>query len=220
MNLNDVRVLTFASLTFAALGTGVAATPTGTDAHVQQALVAAAAQDPHAAHRAMMNKPRYAVSTNDYAIPDVQLIDANGVSAPLADFLESDEPVALNFIFTTCTTICPVMTATFAQMQRQLGDNAERVRLVSISIDPEYDRPDVLKAYAEQFHAGGNWTFLTGDSSDIENVLRSFDTYAGSKMNHKPIYLLKHPDEASWTRIEGLAGADSLAQEVTARLLK
>lgn len=186
------------------------------------ALSAAAQQaaDPHAAHRAMMNKPRYAVSTKDYDLPDVMLIDADGTTMSLDSILNADEPVAVNFIFTTCTTICPVMTATFAQMQRKLGDDAERVRLVSISIDPEYDRPDVLKAYAEQFRAGGNWTFLTGDSGDIENVLRSFDVYAGSKMNHKPVYLLKRPDEASWARIEGLAGADSLAQEVTARLLK
>jgi protein SCO1/2 len=177
------------------------------------------AADPHAAHRAMMNKPRYTVSTEDYAVPAVQLIDANGVSVPLADLLESDEPVALDFIFTTCTTICPVMTATFMQMQRELGADAGRVRLVSISIDPEYDRPDVLKAYAEQYRAGGNWTFLTGDSGDIESVLRSFDAYAGSKMNHKPIYLLKRPGETSWTRIDGLAGGESLAREVTARLL-
>lgn len=175
--------------------------------------------DPHAAHHAMMNKTRYTVSAKQYEIPDVQLIDANGSTVALRSLLEADEPVAVDFIFTTCTTICPVMTATFAQMQRQLGDSADRVKLVSISIDPEYDRPEVLKAYAEQFQAGGNWTFLTGDSGDIENVLRSFDAYAGSKTNHKPIYLLKRPGESSWTRIDGLASGNGLAGEVASRLL-
>jgi len=111
------------------------------------------------------------------------------------------------------------MTVTFAQMQRQLGSAAEQLHLVSISIDPEYDRPKVLEAYARQFSAEENWTFLTGDSNDISTVLRSFDSYTGSKMNHQPVTLLHRPDIDGWVRIDGLANGESLAQEVTARLL-
>jgi len=175
--------------------------------------------DAHAAHRAAMKKTRYAVTTASYVVPDVQLIDESGAAVSLPDLLESDQPIALNFIFTTCTTICPVMTVTFAQMQRELGEAAKKLQLVSISIDPEYDRPEVLRAYAKQFHVGAGWTFLTGDSDAISNVLRSFDSYAGSKMNHQPLTLLKRPESASWVRIDGLAGGAELAQEVTARLL-
>ena len=175
--------------------------------------------DPHAAHKAAMNKPHYTVTDANYDIPDVQLIDADGEVVALRGLLESGHPVALNFIFTTCTTICPVMTVTFAQMQRTLGTAAEDLHLVSVSIDPEYDRPGVLKAYARQFQAEENWTFLTGDSNDIANVLRSFDSYAGSKMDHQPVTLLRNPDSDGWIRIEGLANGASLAQEVTNRLL-
>lgn len=175
--------------------------------------------DPHAAHKAAMSKTNYTVTNADYDIPDVQLIDSEGEIVALRSLLESDHPVALNFIFTTCTTICPVMTVTFAQMQRSLGVAAEELQLVSVTIDPEYDRPGVLKAYAEQFQAEQNWTFLTGDSNDIAKVLRSFDSYAGSKMNHQPVTLLRHPDSDGWIRIEGLANGASLAQEVSNRLL-
>ena len=178
-----------------------------------------AVPDKHAAHRAAMQKTRYAATTASYAIPDVELIDQLGTSVSLRELLQADQPIALNFIFTTCTTICPVMTATFAQMRRELGDAGSDLRLVSISIDPEYDRPDKLKAYSEQFHAGTGWDFLTGDSADIVQVLRSFDSYAGSKMNHQPVTLLKSPDSESWTRLEGLASGKDLANEVTARLL-
>ena len=183
------------------------------------ASVWAQSADPHAAHKAAMSKPHYTVTDANYDIPDVQLIDAEGEVVALRGLLESEHPVALNFIFTTCTTICPVMTVTFSQMQRTLGVDAKDLQLVSVTIDPEYDRPGVLKAYAEQFQAEQNWTFLTGDSNDIANVLRSFDSYAGSKMNHQPVTLLRNPDSDGWIRIEGLANGASLAQEVTNRLL-
>jgi protein SCO1/2 len=127
--------------------------------------------------------------------------------------------VAVNFIFTTCTTICPVMTATFAQMRRALGPDAGRVRLVSISIDPEYDRPQVLKSYGERFGAGGDWSFLTGDSGDVQRVLRAFAADNGSKMNHRPLTLLRAGGGGEWVRIDGLASGSQLAGEVRERLL-
>jgi len=175
--------------------------------------------DPHAAHRAMMNKANYQVSDVAYDVPNVSLLDSEGSAVALKALLDSGQPVALNFIFTTCTTICPVMTVTFAQMQQLLGPDAGRVHLVSISIDPEYDRPEVLAAYAQQFKAGDNWTFLTGGTDDIVAVLKSFDSYAGAKMNHKPVTLLKNPESAAWIRIDGLANGESLAHEVSTRLL-
>jgi len=179
----------------------------------------ATAHDKHAAHRAAMQRTRYSTTTESYSVPNIELIDQQGTTVSLRELLETDQPVAVNFIFTTCTTICPVMTATFAQMRQELGEAGNELRLISISIDPEYDRPDKLKAYSEQFRAGAGWDFLTGDSADIVQVLRSFDSYAGSKMNHQPVTLLKSPDSASWTRIDGLASGKDLANEVTARLL-
>lgn len=175
--------------------------------------------DPHAHHRAMMKKASYQVSDVAYDVPDVTLLDSAGKTVSLRSLVESGEPVALNFIFTTCTTICPVMTVTFSQTRNLLGTDADRVHFVSISIDPEYDRPDVLDAYADQFHANGNWTFLTGSTDDIVAVLRSFDSYSGAKMNHKPVTLLKNPGSTAWVRIDGLANGESLANEVRTRLL-
>jgi protein SCO1/2 len=204
-------------LVCASLLAGFSAVPVIAEENNHQGM--AGQHDPHAAHRAAMQKPRYAVSDARYDIPDVELLDTAGDAVSLRSILDGDAPVAVNFIFTTCTTICPVMTATFSQMRRALGDRAGDIAMVSISIDPEYDRPAVLKTYAEQFGAGPGWTFLTGESLDIERVLRSFDAYAGSKLNHRPLTFLKRPGEADWVRIDGLASGESLAQEVTAKLL-
>jgi len=175
--------------------------------------------DEHAAHRAALATPGYSVSTQLYTVPDVALVDESGASVSLRSLLDSGQPVAVNFIFTTCTTICPVMTSIFTQMRHQLGESGTGMRLVSISIDPEYDRPGKLKQYAERFGVGPGWTFLTGDGADIAQVLQSFDALRGSKMNHRPLTLLKRPRSPDWIRIDGLANGEELAQEVTARLL-
>jgi len=127
--------------------------------------------------------------------------------------LATDSPVALDFIFTSCPTICPVMTASFARMYRELGAHGDGLRMVSISIDPEYDTPRVLRRYAASHGAGSGWSFLTGNVDDVVRVQRAFGVYAGRKMNHRPVVLLKGPGTARWVRITGLASGSELASE-------
>jgi protein SCO1/2 len=203
----------------AGLGVGLFFLLSGSGASWAQPAAEPPAMHDHTAHLAAMAKTSYSVTTQRYAVPDVELIDESGASVTLRTILDADQPLALNFIFTTCTTICPVMTAIFAQMRRELGEAGAQLRLVSISIDPEYDRPGVLKAYSRQFGAGPGWAFLTGDDADISQVLQSFNALVGSKTNHKPLTLLKRPQSQSWIRIDGLASGKDLANEVTARLL-
>jgi protein SCO1/2 len=106
------------------------------------------------------------------------------------------------------------MTATFAQMRRELGADAGRVRLVSISIDPEHDTPPVLASYAERFDAAPGWTFLTGSPGDVDRVLRAFEVRTGTKTSHRPVTLLLRPERAGWVRLEGLGSGAELAAEV------
>ena len=167
----------------------------------------------HSAHVAQAKASSYKTSAGLYATPDVVLTDERGDSVSLQSLLDGPRPVALNFIFTTCTTICPVMTATFSRMRRELGPAAEGLELVSISIDPEHDTPSVLRAYATRYGAGAGWRFLTGDAGAILSVLKAFDAFTGSKMNHRPVTLFRVPGSQSWVRIEGLASGSDLAGE-------
>jgi protein SCO1/2 len=169
--------------------------------------------DEHAAHRAAMQQSRYSVTMASYAVPDVELIDATGSPVGLRALLATDQPVAVNFIFTTCTTICPVMSATFAQLRRELGPEADRIRLVSITIDPEHDTPAVLASYAEHFGAPPGWSFLTGSPADVERVLRTFDAWTGSKTSHRPVTLLHRQGSGEWVRLEGLGSGAALADQ-------
>ena len=170
-------------------------------------------------HMQMMQNRDYKLSSKQYNIPDVTLIDADGHKTSLATLLSAEKPVALNFIFTTCKTICPVMTATFASMQSKLDQaQLKQLRVISISIDPEYDRPAELRAYADKFKASQSWVFLTGDSVDINNVMRAFEAYTGSKMNHQPVTFLRKSPNQPWLRVDGLASGKDLADLVSSKL--
>ena len=159
------------------------------------------------------NARRYTRSVNTYHTPDITLLDQEGREVGLAPLLDGSSPVALNFIFTSCATVCPVMTATFSQMHRALGEDAGGLRTVSITIDPEHDTPRVLQSYAQRFNAKQGWQFLTGDADEILKVQRAFDAYTGNKTNHRPFTLLRNGDSASWVRIDGLASGTELATE-------
>lgn len=170
----------------------------------------APAGDPHAHHRAQAASPSVQVDQRRYEVPDITLTDEQGRAVSLRELMSEDRPLAVNFIFTSCTSICPVMTATMVQMQRELADDPRRPVFVSISIDPDFDSADVLKAYAE--NQGADWTFLTGRHDDVVKVLRAFDAYRGNKMNHAALTLLRAPHATEWTRVEGLTSAQELAR--------
>jgi protein SCO1/2 len=169
----------------------------------------------HSKHMQSMSKRgAYSSSVIAFSVPDVKLEDENGKPVSLRELTDGRSPVMLNFIFTTCTTICPVMTSTFQQVQEKLGKNRNGVRMVSISIDPENDTPAKLKEYAAKYKAGAQWTFLTGSLENDLIAQKAFGVFAGEKMNHKPITFLKAKgSDTRWIRLEGLAEADQVINE-------
>jgi len=113
------------------------------------------------------------VVTNSKA-PDFTLVNQNGAA------FHSDSArgrvILVTFVFTTCPDVCPLLTAKFAQLQRMLArEHASAFFLISITTDPEVDKPEVLKSYAQRYGADFNtWAFLTGDEDKISKVWRSF----------------------------------------------
>ena len=174
--------------------------------------------DPHAHHKHMMEQSGYKSSSHSYRIPELVLIDMNNNRVSLAEAIGDEEPVMLNFIFTTCTTICPVLTATFSQVQRKLGDEAKNVRMISITIDPEEDTPERLKEYAGRFKAGAGWQFLTGSIEDIVATQKAFDAYRGDKMNHVPLTFIRSSTDGPWVRLEGFTSAAEVVSEYRQQL--
>lgn len=169
--------------------------------------------DPHAHHRKMLQRTDLRRSEHCYELPDLSLVNADGEQVSLQAVLDAPQPVMLNFIFTTCTTICPVQSAAFRQVQQQLGAERDQVRMISITIDPEHDTPRRLQAYAERFEAGPQWQFLTGNLADIVVVQKAFNAYRGNKMSHEPLTLLRASPDASWVRLDGMASASDIVRE-------
>jgi protein SCO1/2 len=173
--------------------------------------------DPHAHCREMAASAqlkRATRTTAGYLVPGVRLVREDGKTVSLPQELDDGRPVVLNFIFTTCTTICPVLSQTFTQLQEKLGSEAGKVHLVSISIDPEHDTPARLEDYARRFRAGSTWRFYTGTSEASVALQRAFEVYRGDKMSHTPVTFLRAAHGRSWVRIDGFASADELAREL------
>jgi protein SCO1 len=144
-------------------------------------------------------------------IPDVELLDQDGRKVRFHTDLVKGKVVAINFIFTTCTTICPPLGATFARLQRELGARAGReVSLISISVDPATDTPERLKAWGAKFHAAEGWTFVTGPKPQVDELLRALGAATASPSDHTPTVLIGNDAAGQWTRAYGLAGPSVL----------
>jgi protein SCO1/2 len=164
-------------------------------------------------HAAASAAGDYKRSVRSYSIPDVVLIDADAKPVRLRELLAAKDPVMLNFIFTTCGAICPVMSKVFSDVPAQLGAEATKLRMISISIDPENDTPAQLKLYAKTYGANARWKFLTGSVEDVKAVQRAFNSYRGDKMSHEPLTLLHSAPDKPWVRIDGFASPEELARE-------
>jgi protein SCO1/2 len=148
-----------------------------------------------------------------YMIPDVTLINQDGAPVALRKLFAADMPVLVDFVFTTCTTICPVLSANFANFQNTIIDESGKVLLVSISLDPDSDTPRKTKDYLKRFKAKPGWEFLTGSEENIVRVLKAFNALPANGMNRFPVILLKSPSDERWVRLCGLLGANQLLTE-------
>jgi protein SCO1/2 len=157
--------------------------------------------------------PKYRRTVEKYQVPDVTLVNQDNERIHLKSFLEGDKPVILDFIYGTCTTICPVLSIGFSHFQKKLGPDADQVRLVSISIDPDNDTPAVMKEYLQRYNARDGWDFLTGKREDVIQVMKAFDAYVVNKMNHYPLTILHAPGADHWIRINELLATSDLMQE-------
>ena len=147
-----------------------------------------------------------APARNKMVIPDVHVLDQHGNALNFYSDLIKDKTVAINFIFTNCTTICPPLAATFARLQKEMGDKIGKdIHLISISVDPLTDTPERLKAWGAKFKAGPGWTFVTGEKQEMDKLLTALGAAVSKREDHTPAMIIGNDSKGVWTRTYGLA---------------
>ncbi|WP_423759968.1 SCO family protein [Burkholderia sp. NLJ2] len=186
----------------AAPNTAPNATPNTAPSTAPSTAATATAAGMHMHHVVM---PGTMHTTAQYTLPTVDLVRDDGKTVSLVKEVDDGRPVILTFIYTTCTTICPMISQTLERLQGELGPDRDKVHIVSISIDPEQDTPERLKAYAAHFEAGPEWQHYTGTVEASIAAQRAFNVFRGDKMAHTPVTFMRAAPGQPWLRIDGFA---------------
>ena len=162
---------------------------------------------PAHAHRSKDGKPHKHLgdhSNVEVQLYDLELVTQDGKRVKFKSDVIRDKLVAMTFIYTSCTTICPVYSAIFTQLQDLLGERQGRdVILVSMSIDPARDIPRRMKKEAEKYKAKPGWFYLTGKKQNVHEVLKGLDAYLVDFEEHPAMALIGDGKTGTWRRFSG-----------------
>lgn len=149
--------------------------------------------------------------------PNVPLTTQDGEKVRFFDDLIEDKVVVINFIYTSCPDTCPLETAQLVRVQNIMGDRVGKdVFFYSISIDPETDTPEVLREYKKRFKA--NWTFLTGEKSDIIELRKKLGLYIAEiqdgSNNHNVNMIIGNQKTGRWMKRSPFENPHMLADQI------
>ncbi len=172
------------------------------------------AADPHAHHRAQARAQGTAEAAA-VTLEDEALVSRSGETVQFRSQVVADHIVAINFMYTTCTTVCPVTSALFAQLQNKLGTRlGDPVRLVSVSVDPVRDTPERLGDYAGKMSAGEHWQWLTGNKLNVDEVLKGLGAYTPDFRDHPAVVIIGDARSNQWRRFYGFPSPDDMIEVI------
>jgi protein SCO1/2 len=145
-------------------------------------------------------------------LPDVELVDQDGVARRLLPDLIQGHIALVSFVFTGCTTICSPVGANMGALDHLLGDRTKHeVSLLSVTLDPFNDTPDELKKWRAQFDDAPGWRILTGEPRAVEAVLHAMQADPADISTHDAFLWLGDPRTGTWRRVSSLAAPAALA---------
>jgi protein SCO1/2 len=166
----------------------------------------------HAGRTAMTKDVKSKEHMNvDVRLQDLELLTQDGKRVKFKSDVIGDKLVAMTFIYTSCTTICPIYNTIFTQLQDLLGERLGRdVILVTMTLDPTRDVPRRMKKEAKKFGARPGWVYLTGKKQNLDQVLRGLDAYFADFVEHPPMTLVGDGKTGIWKRFNGFPQAEHL----------
>ena len=172
-------------------------------------------EDPHAKHRAMMEQKPQPAESVEIDLRDQLLVTQHGEDVMFVSDVIGDNIIVMDFVYTTCTTICPVLSALFTQVQTKLGEDVgDEIWLVSMSVDPIRDTPQRMKAYSAKHRAGEGWLWLTGPKPSVDDVLTGLGAYTTNFEDHPSMVLVGDGRTGEWKRLFGFPNPDRIVQIV------
>ena len=148
---------------------------------------------------------------------NLPVVTHEGKALRFYDDLIKDKIVVISFIYTSCTDICPLTTARMAQVEEKLGDVVGRdIFLISITVDPENDTPEKLKAYAQAFDTGPGWQFVTGKLDDIRAINYKLGERSKILSEHRNEIVLGNDATGEWQRDNVLGDIDRVVMTIRA----
>lgn len=147
--------------------------------------------------------------------PNLPVVDQDGRALKFYDDLIKDKIVVVMFIYTSCTDICPLTTARMTQIEDKLGGAVGRdIFIVSLTVDPETDTPERLKAFSKAFDTGPGWTFVTGKPADIRAINHRLGERSKVLSEHRNEIVLGNDVTGEWQRDNVLGDLDRVVMSI------
>jgi protein SCO1/2 len=163
------------------------------------------------------SQPATEVNQIEVVLADVPVVTHQSKTVSFRKDVIADKIVVMDFIYTSCTTICPVQSAILAGLQTALGDRlGKEIKIVSISIDPVTDVPAVLRQQAERYGSAPSWQWITGKPANITTVLNGLRASVGAPEEHPGYFMIGTARAKRWTRVDGFASVERLLEEIEA----
>jgi protein SCO1/2 len=172
----------------------------------------------HAEHAAMAKDTGEDPHLNiDVRLHDLELLTQDRQRVKFKSDVIADRLVAMTFVYTSCTTVCPVYNAIFTQLQDLLGERlGKEVVLITMTLDPARDIPRRMQKEARKFKAKPGWVYLTGKKQNVDQVLRGLDAYFPDFTQHPPMAIVGDGRTGTWKRFNGFPQAEHLLAMIDA----
>jgi protein SCO1/2 len=148
-------------------------------------------------------------------LADLPLVDQNGKTVDLYKDFIAGRRIVLHSFFARCEGSCPVMMTILQALQKQLGSRLGKdVHIVSITVDPDHDTPQVLADYARRVQAKSGWHFLSGTSAQVAAALRRIGQYTDAPENHMTLIIVGNDTNGDWRKVHGLAPLKQVVTQI------
>ncbi len=155
-------------------------------------------------------------TTVELSVPDIQVLNQSGEHVRFNSDVVKGRVAVITSFLTNCSAFCPITQEKLAQLAKVLGDKMGRdVVFISVSVDPENDTPEHMKAWGEKFHVGTGWSLVSGKKDDVETLLKSLGLYVSIPQRHQSALLIGN-QKSGWSRVSSWSTAEKLARIVDA----